>query len=40
MPIMEIRFGVKKLKSHSVPNSPTMPSVIGNVKKTVRSSGR
>ena len=39
MPIIVIRFGVKKLKSHSRPNRPTMPRVIGSVKTTVFSSG-
>ena len=31
-PIIEIRFGVKKLKSHSTPNRPTTPSVTAIAK--------
>ena len=37
MPIIVIRFGVKKLKSQSVPSRPTIPSVMGSVKMTVLS---
>ena len=31
-PIIEIRFGVKKLKSHSTPNRPTTPRVTAIAK--------
>ena len=34
-PIIETRFGVKKLKSHSVPNRPTTPRVTAIAKMPI-----